>query len=764
MPGQGIAPDGGRHRVEQLGQRDRRRPGHAGDGVGARVEQQEFLTRRHHGVEQQLPVLAARITFTEKRITGQHVVAVHAHAPREDLVVEAEENDHTVRHRPHRHHRAHRQLARAEVRAGGAAREPGGQHGAHVRQSQDRVAAVLHRRPEFSSRLRELPRVGGADVDEEVERPGERARPVGDRLRPAEPAQRDVEPVDEFGQPPGEVDVVAVDVVERQRQGEPFAFGLVGRGAEQDAVERGGERVLREFAETECGALPRPDSPAGARRGRPLPDPFEVVVAEPEPPAHRRGRRQVQDLTRRHPRVGEFEESRHHGENRIGLVQGTIREPDPKAMAGMPEHVLPERGPDQRGVRLDVGAHDEHVARFESRIVLEEMQEAFAQDLHLAGRSVAGVNLDGRVGRALGERGRPVVPDVRLQAPQQGVAGRRPLVVEVVDVEAGQPRLEFADVPRQARQQRVGDGQRAVVVGACENAACRRQRRPHGRTRMRKPQVHITIDGEGGEDGDLIGREARRTEQRQSGGEFDEVRFRAQPGAGGVEPLGGSGAADLLAQPPPQFGLPEKVVVEWTTRTVGVAATGPVDQHRRPLCGVTAEQIGQVGRGRVAPARPVIVRVAVRDTVPEVFREDGTPGLTETVVDDAEQRPQHPGRVPWVVVGGHPGGGGEALVDEPGRGREVDVGGHPVADVGPGTERGRESLGEPALHPLRRDGDDLPGERIGQRGREHVAESRRESGGTLGAMQYEHVASLRSPTPVGSDLPHPTDSGGPLRR
>ena len=71
---------------------------------------------------------------------------------------------------------------------------------AHVRQSQDRVAAVLHRRPEFSSRLRELPRVGGADVDEEVECPGERARPIRDRLRTAEPAQRDVEPVDEFGQ------------------------------------------------------------------------------------------------------------------------------------------------------------------------------------------------------------------------------------------------------------------------------------------------------------------------------------------------------------------------------------------------------------------------------------------------------------------------------------------------------------------------------------------------------------------------------------
>src|SRR6185436_1283821 len=63
-------------RVEQLVQRHRRREVGAGAFVGAGVQQDEMLGGREHGIEQQLAVLAARITFADARVAGQYVVTV----------------------------------------------------------------------------------------------------------------------------------------------------------------------------------------------------------------------------------------------------------------------------------------------------------------------------------------------------------------------------------------------------------------------------------------------------------------------------------------------------------------------------------------------------------------------------------------------------------------------------------------------------------------------------------------------------------------
>ena len=107
--------------VEQFVQRHRGRAGLARVLIGAGVGDDQLLGGRADGVEQQLPVLGTDVAFTGHRVAGQHVVAVDDAEAREHAVVEADQADHPVRHRAHRHHRAHGQRAGAEVGPGRAA-------------------------------------------------------------------------------------------------------------------------------------------------------------------------------------------------------------------------------------------------------------------------------------------------------------------------------------------------------------------------------------------------------------------------------------------------------------------------------------------------------------------------------------------------------------------------------------------------------------------------------------------------------------------
>ncbi len=72
-------------------------------------------------------------------------------------------------------------------------------------------------------------------------------------------------------------------------------------------------------------------------------------------------------------------------------------------------------------------------------------------------------------------------------------------------------------------------------------------------------------------------------------------------------------------------------------------------------------------------------------------------------------------RRPRVRVGVDARRGRDGVADEPARERELDVRAHAVGAAGRRAEAGRQALGEPALHPARRDGDDLGRERVGQR-------------------------------------------------
>ena len=54
---------------------------------------------------------------------------------------------------------------------------------------------------------------------------------------------------------------------------------------------------------------------------------------------------------------------------------------------------------DQRREDLDVGAHDDDVARLERRVVGEQVEDRVAHDLDLAGAAVAGVHLQASIVR-----------------------------------------------------------------------------------------------------------------------------------------------------------------------------------------------------------------------------------------------------------------------------------------------------------------------------------------------------------------------------
>ena len=157
-------------RVQQLGERDGRRPVLARVLVGAGVGDDELLGGRADRVEQQLPVLGADVAFTGHRVAGQHVVAVDDAQPREHAVVEADQAHHPVRHRAHRHHRAHRQRAGAEVGPGRPAGEVAAEQRANIGQPHDGVVARACRREhvgELALHLAGLPRVVVVDAGQQ---------------------------------------------------------------------------------------------------------------------------------------------------------------------------------------------------------------------------------------------------------------------------------------------------------------------------------------------------------------------------------------------------------------------------------------------------------------------------------------------------------------------------------------------------------------------------------------------------------------------
>ena len=318
------------HGVEQLGNRHGGRPTRVRPLVIARVGDHERLGGRHERIEQQLAVLAARVALADAGIAQKQVVAVAGRHARERAVVQAEQADDAVRHRPHRQQRADGQRARAEVRARRSPGEPVGEQLPHLgrRDIDRRGAGLADEVVQDAVQLCALPDIARGDVRDRVGRFGDRGRPRAHRLSGAQARAGVVEPVQQLGEPPGEVDGARVDVVQRQRLA-PQAPAILGDGsAEQHPVQPGAPGTLGHDVEPEPIAVPRLQAPADARGGDPALEAAEVVVVQAEATADGLAVREIQDRRGGHAAGDEVQQRGDRAEDGIGLPDGAVSQAD----------------------------------------------------------------------------------------------------------------------------------------------------------------------------------------------------------------------------------------------------------------------------------------------------------------------------------------------------------------------------------------------------------------------------------------------------
>ena len=204
-----------------------------------------------------------------------------------------------------------------------------------------------------------LPGVGRRRRHERIGEVRQRGGPLRHGAKAGERVEARLEALEELGQAPGQVDVAAVHVVERECGAEE-TLPLVGhRHPEQNPVEPRLPRVGRNPLELERAPVRGIEAPAHERAVHPFLQPVQVVVAETETAAHRITSGQVQHLGRRDPGRGELEHLGQDAHHRVGLAQRAVGQPDlerPLGSVDSPVHAAPAEGRlNQRREGLDVG-------------------------------------------------------------------------------------------------------------------------------------------------------------------------------------------------------------------------------------------------------------------------------------------------------------------------------------------------------------------------------------------------------------------------
>ncbi len=183
----------------------------------------EAVGGRQERVEEQLAVLGPGIAITDERVAGAESSPSAGRCP--GNAPSSSPSTQTTRcgHGPHRHQRAHGDGAGAEVGAGREPTEPVGEQRPHLGQRQ-RPRRRPRRRwwlsPSTSRRTPStcpLPGLGpcGRAMSRSTASPSASTHAAMGRCSAA-PVDHGVEPVDQLGEAAGEVDVAALDVVERE--------------------------------------------------------------------------------------------------------------------------------------------------------------------------------------------------------------------------------------------------------------------------------------------------------------------------------------------------------------------------------------------------------------------------------------------------------------------------------------------------------------------------------------------------------------------
>ena len=143
------------------------------------------------------------------------------------------------------------------------------------------------------------------------------------------------------------------------------------------------------------------------------------------------------------------------------------------------------------------------------------------------------------------------------------------------------------------------------------------------------------------------------------------------------------------------------------------------------LRAVAGEEIRRTAGGQPTPAAAGLLRRATPEMAPQQRR----PLLVAGLVEDRQDRPHRPRRMPRVGVGIDVGHRSEHGGHQPPDRGEVDPGADP--------EPIRHLLGQPALHPARGHSHDLGRERVGQRVGQQLGQTHHQPVGALGTVQVE---------------------------
>ena len=207
-----------------------------------------------------------------------------------------------------------------------------------------------------------------------------------------------MQPLDELGQTARQLDVTALDVIEREGPREQPLVFLGHRHAEQDPVQPGPPGIGLDPSELEGLAVLGVETPPHVGLAHPLFNAGQVVIGEAEAPPHGLAPGEIEYLAHRHARGGEVEHLGQDAHDRIGLAQRAVGQPDLQLARAVDATTLlvvrAERRLNERREMLDVGAHDDDVARLELGVLFEEVQDGVAQHLDLPAAAVTGMDAD----------------------------------------------------------------------------------------------------------------------------------------------------------------------------------------------------------------------------------------------------------------------------------------------------------------------------------------------------------------------------------
>ena len=497
-----------------------------------------------------------------------------------------------------------------------------------------------------------------------------------------------LKPVEELGEPSGEVDRAALDVVEREDAAEQPLLVLGHGDADEEAVEPDAPGARGERLELERRSVRGVEPPADAAVGDPILDAGEVVVVEPEAAADRLAVGEVEHLRRGQPLVGEVEQLGDDAEHRVRLAERAVGEPDAQvgratsAGNASSSSSSSKTSPAPKvawisGANVSMSGHMTITSRGSSVWSSSSRWRIASRRPRPGGRG-RGRRGPARCGRRV-ESGRSsarlaAAPGRRAGRPARRPGGARaacPSVLDgvvVIDV-LGRPASTSCISRASCPTKRAAGCAGSAAVGSSAPAMTARARARRDPLPQRRRRVEQ-------EEMDVAPAASARSTLRWPAG--SRVRPKSESREAARRPPGSSRSR---AHAPSSRSAGSGTPIRARSRRQSSACQQPSGRDRAVLArsprpepspagaarsGRTARRGGDGAEPPSPPRRIDVVAAAA-----QMRGQAAEPGLPEAPVDDLEQRPNRPLRQPRIRIGLDARRGRDRVTDEPARRRET---------------------------------------------------------------------------------------------